>query len=577
MSMIRKVIPMQATEVAENRTRLIAATSQLARDGHVLEPAGMDISSFLRIGTILFDHDPKVPVGIPVSGGLNSAGDLEVEIEWAPAGISAKADEVRGLVKAGILRTGSVGFEPLDGEPLDPAKPRGGQHITKSELLELSIVAVPADTGAVVTQRSDQSADWKCGVSRDLPIEDSDAWDGSAAEASIFEWAGGDDFDPSKARKGFLAYNATKPKERGSYKLPIAHVVDGRLKVPKGAIRAAASRLPQADIPDTVKETAKGVIAHYEEKAGMADKDRGIKVKHTRALERAPKVPLFKRGLCEVASLAYTLSQLGYAHDCAEWEADCEGDDSPVPGMLGEALVALGKAFISMADEEAKELLAAKDLEIEDDEIPVAERAYVAAAKTPQTRAWRLGVAMARAGKALSATNEKKLQDAQENHGRALKHHKALGDHQEAVAGNMDAITSQQEKATKAHGELGEALQGVKNEPEKATEHVARAVKAHKALGGALGDMSDASASMKDSHADATDAHAAVGRYVKSAQRCVRGVVEGSTTAAEDDDGDSKNVQTSSGTGESGGSSNDRSLDYRRRQADLQTLAANLT
>jgi len=570
MSMIRKVMPVQSAQIADNRTRVTAATNQLARDGHILEPAGIQTENFLRVGAILFDHDPKVPVGAPVAVGLDAEGNLSVEIQWATPGISPKADEVRGLVKDGTIRSVSVGFEPLEMTPLEKSQPRGGQHITRSDLLELSFVSVPADTGAIVTQRS--AEDWKCGVSRDLPIEDSDGWDGPAAEASVFEWAGGDDFDPSKARKAFLAYNAAKPKERGSYKLPIAHVVDGRLKVPKGAIRAAASRLSQTDIPEGVKESAQAVIKHYEEKAGMGEKDRAIVAKHTRALERAPKVPTLKRGLCEVACLAYQLQQLGYAHECAEWEAELEGDGSAVPGMLGEALVALGKAFIAMANEEATELLEDKDLELDEEEIVVEERSYVAAAQTSRSRAWRYGIALARAGRALSASNEKKLDEAAGHLDRAMKHHRSLGEHHESAAGHMDAITASQEKARKAQADTSDALAAAKKEPEKAAEHVARAAKANKAAVGHLEDASDAAANLADSHADAGDSHAAIARSVKSAQRCMRSVVEGSTPGAED--GDSKDVQTSAGTAESTGSEGSRNRDFRRRQAELLALAA---
>jgi HK97 family phage prohead protease len=572
MSLLRKVMPAVATQLEANRTRVIASTNQLARDGHIVEPSGLQTENFLRGGTILFDHDPKTPVATPVSAGLTPEGSLSVDLEWAPEGISADADRIRGLVKAGVLRAVSIGFEPIDAEPLDPARPRAGLHIRTAELLELSFVTVPADTGALVTNRSD-ATDWKCGASQDLPIEDSDAWDGAAAEASIFEWAGGDNFDPTKVRKGFLAYNAAKPKERGSYRLPIAHVVDGRMKVPKGALRAAASRLPQADIPDGVKESARKVLDHYEEKAGMAesDKDRGFKAKFRRALERAPRVPSMKRGLYEVASLAYQLEQLGYAHSCAEWETEVEGDNSPVPGMLGEALVKLGEAFIAMSKEEATELLAGKDLEIDEDAILVEERAYVAAGKTPVARAWRAGVAMARAGKALSASNSKKLEDAQGHHERALKHLRALGDHHQAIAGNMDAITTSQEKAQEQQAKVGEALQAAKNEPEKAADHVARAVKANKAAGAHLADAADAHATMADGVADAGDSHAACTRSVKSAQRCVRAVVEGSTPGAED--GDSKEVQTSAGDEDSAGAANGRSVDFRTRRAELAKLA----
>jgi HK97 family phage portal protein/HK97 family phage prohead protease len=275
---------------ADDITKVIASTNEIARDGWVVEPAGLKTANFLRSAAICFNHDYEHPVATPTAAALIEGGDkLEITIQWPPQGTSPKSDEVRSLVKAKVIRAVSIGFMPLEMEPLDPKEPWGGQRVLSADLLEVSFVAVPADTGAVVTQRSPESSmsqrageggDWKCGVSRTLPIDDSDGWDGPAAEKAIFEWAGGDDFDPAKARKAFLAYDASKPKERGSYKLPIAHVVEGRLRVPKGAIRAAASRLPGTQVPDDVKAEARKVLDHYEEKAGMGkdntDGDRSI-------------------------------------------------------------------------------------------------------------------------------------------------------------------------------------------------------------------------------------------------------------------------------------------------------------
>jgi HK97 family phage prohead protease len=574
MTMIRKLVPAQIKALGEDEVEVRMSTAAVARDGHILIPQGGKFENYKKNPVVLWNHDTE---GFPVGRSEQitiEAEEIVSRVRFPPAGISHRADECRGLTKSGFINGVSVGFDPEDGEPLDPRNPRGGMRITEWDLIELSFCCVPVDTDALVTARALNLGDLKCSVSRELPIEDSEATDGAA---SIFEWAGGENFDPTRARKGFLIYDAAKPKQRSSYQFPIAHVVDGRLKVPKGAIRAAASQLSASDLPDEIRTSAEAVIHHYQERAGMADTNverSVIKSKHTRALDRSTKTAIIKRGLYEVSHLACMLEQFGYAHACSEWEAEIEGDDSPVPAMLGAALVKFGEAFIAMTKEEVTELLAAKDLEIDEEAIVVEERAYVAAAKTPATRAWRSGVAIARAGKALSASNQEKLAKVDASHSRALKNHKELGDHHAAIGGNMDAITEQQSKASTAHGELGEALQDAKKEPEKATEHVARAMKAHKALGGAIGDMSDQAAEMKDTHADAGDAHEAVGRHLKAAQRCMRSVVEGATTAAAGKDGDSTDVQTSAGTGESEGSKNDRSLDLSRRRRDLDLLDA---
>lgn len=473
MTMIRKLVPSSVTVLGEDEVEVRMSTATLARDGHILIPQGARLDSYKKNPVFLWNHDVD---GFPVGRSEQIQIDGEeivARVRFPPLGISARADECRGLTKAGFINGVSVGFDPLDGEPLDPKNPRGGQRFTDWDMIECSFCCVPVDTDALVTARS-------------------------------------------------------------------------------------------IEIPNPSQE-----------QASMADKDkndRSVKSKHTRALASTSSATILKRGLNQVASLAYMLESFGYAHSSAEWEAEVEGDESPVPGMLGEALVKFGQAFIAMSKEEVTELLAGKDLEIDEDEIPEPERAYVAAGATPAVRAWRSGIAIGRAGKAVSASNEKKLSQALDHHARAMKHHKSLGEHNAAVGGHLDAITEQQSKSSEAHGELGEALHAIKNEPEKATEHVARALKQHKAIGAQLDDMAASAADAKDRQQDAGDSHDALGRCLKSATRCVRGVVDGATPDSED--GDSKEVQTSAGTGESGGSKDERSLDLKRRSMDLEALVA---
>ena len=583
MSMIRAVVTAQVNALPDDEVEVILSTSQLARDGHIFEAQGCELQNYRANPIWLWSHDPLHPVAR--ASEIAIVGDkIRARVIFAPAGISAKADEVRGLVKAGIIKGFSVGMEPLETEPLDPKKPRGGQLVKRWELLEASFCAVPVDTGAVVTARAMErkmAENWKVGASRNLAIEDSDDWDGPAAEASIFEHAGGDDFDPAKARQGFLVYDAAKPKLRGSYKLPIAHAVGGALKVPKGAIKSAASRLPQTDIPDEVKKRAQAVLDHYKEKAGMKDGDknggRSFGDFVIRMARGGGARPTFRRGLYEVAQLAFLLHQLGCTHDGATYEAALEGDGSDVPAMLGEALVALGDAFIAMAKEEATELLDDKGLpegedDIETRDLPESERAFIAAGKTPRIRAWRRGVALARAGKVLSTANEKRLNEADTHHDRAMKHHRALGEHNEAVGGHMDAIDATQEEAQSEQDEVGSALAeaGTEPDPEKVKKHVKRAADHHRALDGHLQDLQDHTRALRDRHQDVGDSSSMLGRSLKAAQRCVRAVLDGAVPGS--DDGDSHRVQTSGGTGENSGEET-RSLDYRRRQVDLLRLA----
>lgn len=154
--MFRRAIPAQFSTLGPDEVLVTISTDILARDGHVLVPEGCQLSNYRSNPIVLWGHDPDLPIGNSENVAINGRS-ITARVRFAPLGISAKADEVRGLVKAGVVRTVSVGFDPIRGTPIDPKNPRGGQRFTDWELLELSFCSVPVDTGAVVTARSQHS------------------------------------------------------------------------------------------------------------------------------------------------------------------------------------------------------------------------------------------------------------------------------------------------------------------------------------------------------------------------------------------------------------------------------------
>src|SRR5205823_5187537 len=94
-------------------------------------------------------------------------------------------------------------------------------------------------------EQLEKAAEWTCAAKDDLPIVDV-SWDKTALQNSVFDWAGWpDNPDPEKAKGAFLAFDAANAELKGSYKLPFARYENGKLEAVEGALRAAASRLPQ--------------------------------------------------------------------------------------------------------------------------------------------------------------------------------------------------------------------------------------------------------------------------------------------------------------------------------------------
>lgn len=150
---------------------VVMSTGDVARDGHILEPGGADLDTYRQNPIVLWQHDPKMPVGVATAVGINDNGNIAARVAFAPIGVSQTADQVRALVKSGIVKGVSVGFDPIEGQPLDPRKPKGGQRFTRWALLECSFVSIPADTGAGVTARwHGTRADMLATINRLSPI-----------------------------------------------------------------------------------------------------------------------------------------------------------------------------------------------------------------------------------------------------------------------------------------------------------------------------------------------------------------------------------------------------------------------
>jgi HK97 family phage prohead protease len=319
---------------------------------------------------VLWAHDDSIPAIARAEQTRVDGKRLRSRAVFADRDTHPLADTIFRLIKGKFIGAASVGWIPLKWQFVDEEGRGFGIDYLEQELLEWSVVNIPANPECLVEARSvgidtsplmvwaeraldlggmsviprdelvalrraagaptqlpaflparrqairealerdaadGDASDWKCGAARDLPVEDDDSWDGPAAEKAIFAACGfdGDDPDTAKARRAFLAYDASAPKKRGSYKLPFAKLVDGELKASAAGIRAAASRLPDTDIPQGVKDEGRKVLDGYEAKMGADDK----------AFEASATalVTLFKNGAMGADEFADRLKRLARA------------------------------------------------------------------------------------------------------------------------------------------------------------------------------------------------------------------------------------------------------------------------
>ncbi|WP_342360789.1 HK97 family phage prohead protease [Terrarubrum flagellatum] len=147
----RKFLPsavVAAQGLGDRQIKVIASTATPDRVGDIMKAEGADLANFRRNPIVLANHDPTKPIG--TASCEVKDGRVEALITFAPAGISEKADEYCGLTKSGVLQSVSVGFRPIDAAP----RKGGGLTFNKWELVELSVVSIPANPEALVVGRS---------------------------------------------------------------------------------------------------------------------------------------------------------------------------------------------------------------------------------------------------------------------------------------------------------------------------------------------------------------------------------------------------------------------------------------
>jgi HK97 family phage major capsid protein/HK97 family phage prohead protease len=124
----------------------MATTPEPDRYGDVVEPLGVKFTNPLPL---LHQHQADKPVGSvkfgkPTKDGIPFTATLPVTAE--PPSLKDRIDVAWGEVKSGLVRAVSIGFRPLEYAWMEG----GGIHFIETEVMELSLVTIPANTGATI-------------------------------------------------------------------------------------------------------------------------------------------------------------------------------------------------------------------------------------------------------------------------------------------------------------------------------------------------------------------------------------------------------------------------------------------
>lgn len=142
--LLKQYAPDQVKSEGDGKYSFVISTGAVDRDRDTIAVDGWKLDNFRKNPVVLLNHDR---MGLPIAKAETvtaSAGQLKARIVFADFPL---AQTVRGLVDGGFMRATSVGFSALkwafDEE-------RGGVNFMEQELLEFSLVTVPANPEALL-------------------------------------------------------------------------------------------------------------------------------------------------------------------------------------------------------------------------------------------------------------------------------------------------------------------------------------------------------------------------------------------------------------------------------------------
>jgi len=152
MSLIYKIFSIQSKAIDKEAGiyEVMISTESTDRQGDIVRASGGKFENYLKNPVVLLGHDySDLPIAKTLEIGVIPGIGIQAKFQFPENGLYEKADTTRKLWDAGFLNAASIGFSPLKSINLDPNKPWGPQDYIEWELLEWSIVTVPANQDAL--------------------------------------------------------------------------------------------------------------------------------------------------------------------------------------------------------------------------------------------------------------------------------------------------------------------------------------------------------------------------------------------------------------------------------------------
>ena len=251
----------------DGKASFVMTTDALDRQGEVVEVDGWDFGNFMKNPVILDTHryeSIEDIVGKAVGEPRREGSGWVVDIEFAA---TERGKVAKTLVEQGMLNAVSVGFRSTQRR-----KEGRTMHHVQKELLEVSLVAIPANPTALRVKAVQPFGD--------LPLAPDDLeWNQPAAQERVRRWASSDgsgdkdSMDWERYARAFMLVREGMEEDFGGYGYPFADVVEDRLVAHIRPIQIIANILAGGQgggnlSPEDRRRMAR-VVERYYDKAGV--------------------------------------------------------------------------------------------------------------------------------------------------------------------------------------------------------------------------------------------------------------------------------------------------------------------
>lgn len=131
----------------------IGSNELMDRDGEIVSPEGWDLINYKKNPVILFGHKYDQPAVAKAENVWVEGKNLMFRVKFPEPGTYELSDVLYKLYKGKFMAATSVGFIPKEWKDGTGEKGQPVRTYLKQELLELSLVPVPANPSAILASK----------------------------------------------------------------------------------------------------------------------------------------------------------------------------------------------------------------------------------------------------------------------------------------------------------------------------------------------------------------------------------------------------------------------------------------